>query len=270
MARRTSTAGWSNACATPSGVDVRTPFVLAGHDLDDLDAGAVVPLDDDRLHHLRRVLRRDDGADLELTDGHGRLAPAVLLGAGARLTASPREVAAPTPEVVVHHAVPKGRALDEIVRTLAELGVAEVRPVITDHCESRPAGDRAHSVGGRLRAVAESALQQAQSAHLCRVADPSPLDVTLRDCSSPVVALAAHPGAPTTLGVRLATVSPEVPIHLLIGPEGGLSDRELETLPAAGWTPVRAGSTVLRTVHAAAVLTAAVMALSGRFGDTPP
>lgn len=209
---------------------MRTPFVLTD---DGLDVGAVVRLDEDRLHHLQRVLRRDVGAELDLTDGHGHLVPAALLGEGARL------------------------------------GVAEVRPVITDHTESRPAGDRAHAVGARLRAVAESALQQAQSAHLCRVADPSPLDVTLRDPPGHVVALAAHPDAPTTLGARLATVSPEVPIHLLIGPEGGLSERELEALSAAGWTPVRVGSTVLRTVHAATVLAAAAMAFSGCFGDTP-
>lgn len=248
---------------------MRTPFVLTEHDLDGLDAGAVVGLGEDRLHHLRRVLRRDDGAELELTDGRGHLAPAVLVADGARLTGTPDVVAAPTPEITVHHAVPKGRALDEIVRTLAELGVAEVRPVITDHTESRPTGERARSVGDRLQAVAESALQQAQSAHLCHVADPAPLDVTLRDRPGSVVALAAHPVASTTLGAHMATVSPELPIHLLIGPEGGLSDGELAALTAAGWTPVRAGSTVLRTVHAATVLTAAVLAFSGRFGETP-
>lgn len=247
---------------------MRTPFVLAEHGLDGLAAGAVVPLTEDRLHHLRTVLRRDDGAALELTDGRGHLAPAVLAGEGARVTGEVRSVAAPRPAITVHHAVPKGRALDEIVRTLAELGVAEVRPVITDHTESRPSGERARSVGDRLRAVAESALQQAESAHLCRVADPAPLDVTLRDHQGACVALAAHPGAETTLGAHMATVSTELPIHLLIGPEGGISDRELERLRGAGWTPVRAGATVLRTVHAATVLTAAVLAFSGRFGDT--
>lgn len=264
--RSTSTADWSSGSATPCGADVRTPFVLTEHDLAGLDAGAVVQLGEDRVHHLRRVLRRDDGAELELTDGRGRLAPAELVGEAARLTGAPRVVTAPVPEITVHHAVPKGRALDEIVRTLAELGVAEVRPVITDHTESRPTGDRARSVGDRLRAVAESALQQAQSAHLCLVADPAPLEVTLRDETGSTTALAAHPAAATTLGAHMATVDPEVPIHLLIGPEGGLSDREVEALTGAGWTAVRAGSTVLRTVHAATVLTAAVLAFSGRFG----
>jgi len=268
--RSTSTGGWSNGSATPCGADVRTPFVLAEHGLAGLDAGAVVQLGEDRVHHLRRVLRREDGAELEVTDGRGHLAPAVLLGEAARLTGAPREVAAPVPAITVHHAVPKGRALDEIVRTLAELGVAEVRPVITDHTESRPTGDRVRSVGDRLRAVAASALQQAQSAHLCLVADPAVLDVTLRDHTGPATTLAAHPTARTTLGAHMATVDPEVPIHLLIGPEGGLSDRELEALAGAGWTAVRAGATVLRTVHAATVLTAAVLAFSGRYGGDVP
>lgn len=248
---------------------MRTPFVLVEDALEDLGPGAVVRLSDDRVRHLRTVLRRDDGAELELTDGRGRVAGAVLAGDGARLDARPRVVPAPRPAIVVHHAVPKGRALDEVVRTLAELGVARVQPVITDHTEARPTGDRAHSVGDRLRAVAESALQQAQSAHLCMVGDPAPLDVTLREHPGKTVRLAAHPDASTTLGGRMATVGPEHPIHLLVGPEGGLSDRELGGLSEAHWTPVRAGRTVLRTVHAATVLTAAVLAFSGRFGEPP-
>lgn len=248
---------------------MRTPWVLVDDDLGGLVAGATVPLADDRVHHLRRVLRRDDGDPIEVTDGGGHVAAAVLAGARAQLTDEVRTVPRPSPPITVLHAVPKGRALDEIVRTLAELGVAEVRPVLTEHTESRPTGDRARSVGDRLRAVAESALQQAQSAHICRVADPVRLDVTLRDLTRNAASLVAHPAAETTLGAHMATVSPELPIHLLIGPEGGISDRELEVLVDEGWAPVRAGRTVLRTVHAATVLTAAVLAFSGRFGNPP-
>lgn len=249
---------------------MRTPHVLVGHDLEDLGPGATLPLDPDRLHHLRRVLRRADGSPLQVTDGRGRVAAAVLVGEEARLESVPVVRPAPRPAVVVHHAVPKGRALDEVVRTLAELGVAEVRPVLTERTESRPSGGKARSVGDRLRAVAESALQQAQSAHLCRVGDPAPLAVTQRDHPPDALLLAAHPGAAATLGADLATVSPDREIHLLVGPEGGISDRELGELEAAGWTPVRAGRTVLRTVHAATVLTSAVLALTGRFGEAGP
>ena len=247
---------------------MRTPYVLVAHDLTGLAAGAAVPLPEDRVHHLRTVLRRADGEPVELTDGAGNVADGVLDGDRVRLSGAARAVPPPAPSITVLHAVPKGRALDEVVRTLAELGVAEVLPVLTEHTESRPSGGRARSVGDRLRAVAKSALQQAQSAHICRVADPARLEVTLRDLPRDATSLAAHPTARTTLGAHMATVRPERPIRLLIGPEGGISDRELEMLEAVGWTPVRAGRTVLRTVHAATVLTAAVLALTGRFGNS--
>lgn len=245
---------------------MRTPHVLVSHPLDGVDVGAAVALTEDRVHHLRRVLRRDDGAAVEVTDGAGRVAPARLVGDRVRLTGPVRAIPAPVPAITVLHAVPKGRALDEIVRTLAELGVAQVVPVITDHTEARPTGDRARAVGDRLRAVAASALQQAHSAHLCEVGDPADLALTLRDLPAAATRLAAHPAADVTLGARMATARPEAPIQLLIGPEGGLSEREVADLRASGWTPVLAGDTVLRTVHAATVLVAAVLAFAGRFG----
>lgn len=248
---------------------MRTPHVLVDAELADLGPGVQVTLSDDRVHHLRRVLRRGDGDPLTVTDGRGHVAEAVLLGERARLTAEVERTPPPSPAITVLHAVPKGRGLDEIVRTLAELGVAEVLPVLTEHTEARPTGERARSVGDRLRAVAESALQQAHSAHMCRVADPARLDVTLRDLEGPATMLLAHPAGRDTLGAHMATVRPDLPIRLAIGPEGGFSDDEVETLAAQGWTAVRAGATVLRTVHAATVLTAAVLALSGRFGDSP-
>lgn len=248
---------------------MRTPFVLVPHPLDGLGPGAAVPLPDDRVHHLRKVMRREDGDPLEVTDGAGSVAPGQLVGGEVRLTGPPHRVSAPTPSITVLHAVPKGRALDEIVRTLAELGVAAVRPVLTDHTESRPTGDKARSVGDRLRAVAESALQQAHSAHLMEVGDPVDLAVTLRDLPQDAVRLLAHPAATTTLGAHMATIRPDRPLVLLIGPEGGMAEREVHDLTERGWTAVRAGATVLRTVHAATVLTSAVLALSGRFGDDP-
>lgn len=247
---------------------MRIPYVLVAHALDGLAEGAAVPLPEDRVHHLQTVLRRGDGDPVEVTDGSGNVAEGVLVGEQVRLSTDVRAVPPPVPSITVLHAVPKGRALDEIVRTLAELGVAAVLPVLTEHTESRPTGDRARSVGDRLRAVSDSALQQAQSAHICQVGDPARLEVTLRDLPTDATALVAHPTARATLGAHMATVSPERPIQLLIGPEGGISEAELEGLRAAGWTAVRAGRTVLRTVHAATVLTSAVLALTGRFGKS--
>jgi 16S rRNA (uracil1498-N3)-methyltransferase len=53
---------------------------------------------------------------------------------------------------------------------------------------------------------------------------------------------------------------------LVVGPEGGITDRELATLSAAGGTAVRLGPSVLRTSTAGAAAVAVVSALTSRWG----
>jgi 16S rRNA (uracil1498-N3)-methyltransferase len=52
-------------------------------------------------------------------------------------------------------------------------------------------------------------------------------------------------------------------VELLIGPEGGLDDGEIERAAAAGFTPVRLGPRVLRTETAGLVALAVLQALWG-------
>ena len=68
------------------------------------------------------------------------------------------------------------------------------------------------------------------------------------------------PGSPASLA-GLATTASRV--ELLIGPEGGLDDAELEAATAAGFAPVRLGPRVLRTETAGIVALAVLQALWG-------
>lgn len=244
---------------------MRTPFVIVASSLAATASGTPVALDAEQSHHLGTVLRRGDGDAVTLCDGAGWVAPAVLEGGVAVATADATHRDPPRPALVVHHAVPKGRALDEVVRTLVEIGASAIHPVITDRTESRPSGEKARKVGDRLRSVALSACQQAQSAHLCDVRDPAPLLVTQSDQPSASVRLLAHPAAADAIGPVVRAAGPIEAVELLIGPEGGFSDAEVERARDAGWCVVRAGEGVLRTVHAAPVLAGAVLALIGRY-----
>lgn|GEM_PF-5180708 len=69
--------------------------------------------------------------------------------------------------------------------------------------------------------------------------------------------------APGTVPRAPDTLREDVSVTVVVGPEAGSTDRELETLARAGSTPVRAGRTVLRSVHVVAVVAAAVIALRG-------
>ena len=77
--------------------------------------------------------------------------------------------------------------------------------------------------------------------------------------------LALHESAVTSIPEVLT--EPTDSIALLVGPEGGIGEDELETLVAAGASPVRLGPTVLRTSSAGAVALGAVGVLTPRWRD---
>ncbi|MFW5934127.1 MAG: 16S rRNA (uracil(1498)-N(3))-methyltransferase, partial [Actinomycetota bacterium] len=54
------------------------PYVHLDHPLEGARSGAHVPLDPTAHHHLSRVLRLAPGAPLEVADGRGATASAVL------------------------------------------------------------------------------------------------------------------------------------------------------------------------------------------------
>lgn len=250
---------------------MRTPFVLVEASLADVGRGTRVPLDQDVRHHLGRVLRRGDGDPLELTDGRGHVVDAVLSGDVATCSGPVRRHAPPAPRVRVVHALPKGRALDEVVRTLTELGVAELVPVVTERCVSRLDGDRAAAATQRWQAVADASAQQARRAHRLRVDPVASLDRVVDELArTDGFLLVADPGASVALGAVLRapdTLREDVSVSVVVGPEGGFTDRELSTLTEAGFTAVRAGGTVLRSIHAATVLATAVIALRGGYDE---
>ena len=55
------------------------------------------------------------------------------------------------------------------------------------------------------------------------------------------------------------------PVHIVVGPEGGITEGELTGLVQAGATAVRLGPEVLRTSTAGAVAVAAVSVMTGRW-----
>ena len=70
---------------------------------------------------------------------------------------------------------------------------------------------------------------------------------------------------------NLAALAPPGPrVSLLVGPEGGLSEREIQTARTTGFTPVRLGPRILRTETAPLAAIAAIQALWGDFRATGP
>lgn len=238
-----------------------TPYVHLDVDLSEAVGGGRITLGADDLHHLTTVLRLGAGAPLEVADGGGRSAPAVLGDAAVELAGPVTVVAPPRPYLVLAQALPKGRKLDEILRQACELGVDEVRVIDTARSVVRLDDRKLDRIRARWVAVARAACEQARRPFRPQILGPLPLDRLGRDDE---LLLLAHPDAPGLPTVVDAWQDSDR-LVLAIGPEGGFTDGEVADAVSAGGLAVGLGLTVLRTEHAGAAGLAVLAAATGRW-----
>lgn len=198
----------------------------------DLEAPA---LDEDDLHHVRRVLRVRKGETLRAGDGAGRWRPC-RLGADEvlEICGDVVEVEATSPALTVGIAVTKGAHPELAVQKLTEVGIDRIVPFVAARSVARWEGERAERHVVRLRRVAREAAMQSQRVHLPEVSAVR----DLAEVAARAGAVLAHPGG----GPPSRTMS-----VVLVGPEGGWSDEEL----ALGLPRVGLGTGVLRAETAA-------------------
>ena len=230
--------------------------------VESVSPGPVLLSPEDSRHALRS-LRIRPGEMLTLADGRGAVARGRLAGeqngvAAVEVDEVWRE-ARRKPVVSVALAPPKGDRLVWAIQKLTEIGVDETVLIRTarsvrDWDERR--GERAMD---RLRAVAREAAMQSRQPFIMGLSGPCPLSGAL---DSPSVMLTES--APDRLH-RVLADDPDA-VRVLVGPEGGFTDPEVEEARRAGVAMASLGSNVLRTETAAVVGAALVLARYGRLG----
>ncbi len=170
----------------------------------------------------------------------------------------------PRLRLTVVQALPRER-MEDCIDLLVEVGVAEVRPVITERVVSRPAQDRLSHRVHRWQAVATEAAQLAGRGMIPPVLAPVLLPDALAalDRSSRLIACTFDGDQP----LADLRVDPSVPLALCVGPEGGFGEQDLDTLRRAGAETVHLGARILRTRYAAAVACALLLARAGDLGS---
>lgn len=230
----------------------------------DFIVGGDVVLSEGPARHVARVLRLAEGAPLLLFDGAGREARAVIIDASRKRVVARIEAVAPgTGEspIAVHlgQAISKGDRMDYAIQKAVELGVSAITPLYTEHGDVRLRGEREAKKLAHWQGVVASACEQCGRATLPPVHPPAGLADWLAGRDE-ALRLVLHPGTTGALEQREAPAS----AALLIGPEGGLSEAEVEAALAGGFVPLSLGPRILRTETAPVV---ALSLLQSRFGD---
>ncbi|MBN8617042.1 MAG: 16S rRNA (uracil(1498)-N(3))-methyltransferase [Deltaproteobacteria bacterium] len=233
-----------------------------------LDAGARVPLSSAAGKHAR-VLRLAVGADVVLFDGRGAEAEAILVSTGDAPMAEVRLVRATRERwhVVLVVGVPKAAALDPLLRGATEAGASEIRLFEAERSVVHADGDRAARKLERWARIVEEAARQSERGLVPPLSLHRSLPEAIADrvMDTRLVGLDARRGSDVRLVLR-----PPCPASMLVlGPEGGLTDRELALLESSGAVIARAPLPVLRVETAATLLTG-LAALAVDVADATP
>ena len=238
--------------------------------VDALPADDHTVLDGPEGRHAATVRRLRPGEAVQLSDGRGGLAHAVVAAAGrdtVELTVTRRvSLDPPTPRVLLAQALVKGERGELAVELATEAGVDAVLPWRAARCVARwEQGPRGEKALARWRSTVREAAKQARRPWVPVVEEPVTTAELARRAAGVGVALVLHEAA---VG-RLADLGPQLAgageLLLVVGPEGGVTDAEIAALTAAGARPVRLGPEVLRASTAAAVALGALGALTSRW-----
>jgi 16S rRNA (uracil1498-N3)-methyltransferase len=230
-------------------------------------AGDTVDLDGAEGRHAVVVRRIRAGEQLMLTDGEGTAATGTVAETATsalRLAVERVEVLEPArPRLVVVQAIAKGDRGELAVEMLTEVGADVVVPWAASRSVAVWRGERAAKSLAKWRSTAREAAKQSRRAWFPTVADPvgtPEVAALLRDSVLPVV---LHEGG--SVPVAALDVPAEGDIVVVVGPEGGISDQELEAFAEAGARPARLGPSVLRTSTAGVAAGAALLSRTGRW-----
>ncbi|WP_044407998.1 16S rRNA (uracil(1498)-N(3))-methyltransferase [Thiomicrospira microaerophila] len=235
----------------------------------DLQPGLVVNLNKDQAHYALTVLRLKNAHPVQVFDGLGQQIDGVLqiLSRRDAQVLLGEHLERPNTEsplnTLLLQGISRGERMDYSLQKAVELGVTEIQPLFTDRCEVRLDADKAEKRRQQWQALVISACEQSGRAQVPIVHAPVTLEHWIGQLTQPAQGLVLDPYAQQTLQT-ISKPSHLQAFALLVGPEGGLTDMEVQLAQNAGLTAIRLGSRILRTETAAPVI---LSLLQAQWGD---
>ncbi len=232
---------------------VDAPLSLGRHELPETQA-----------HYMARVLRLAVGDKVQLFDGSGVefLGELVEVSKKTVFVALHEQIAGLAESPLHLHlgqGLSRGERMDWAIQKATELGVSAITPIVSERCEVRLKDERADKRLAHWRQIAISACEQCGRSVLPVIHPPLTLVEWLAQTDA-ALKLVLHPVAePLTSHEKPASLA------FLIGPEGGLSDAEVQQAQKAGFLAARLGPRVLRTETAPVVALSVAQQLWGDF-----
>ena len=227
--------------------------------------GDLFYIDGSDFNHIKNVLRMRVGDGLLVSSlGKSHLCEIESLDgdtATVRITQENYRSTELPVEIILYQGLPKADKLELIIQKTVELGVSKIVPVEMNRCVVKLDEKKKNAKVSRWQAIAESAAKQSKRTVIPEIGNVLSYRQMLEEAKDLDLFLVPYENKDGMAATKasLSKIKSGMKIGLLIGPEGGFEEAELEAATAAGGEAISLGSRILRTETAAITATAMCM-----------
>ena len=220
-----------------------------------------VCLPESTFHHWVRVLRAQVGAEAILFNGKGGEYEVTLhdiqkKSATVQVNSFNPDNRTPIYQVTLGQVMSKGDRMDYAIQKATELGVSSIQLLVSERCEMRLKYERDQKKIEHWQQVAIAACEQCGMNIVPQILQPLSLEEWLAQTST--IDATKLVLAPAKQNITFASPFPSA-FYLLIGPEGGLSEAEIQLSNQQGFKSWTLGKRILRTETAPVVALSALL-----------
>ena len=235
------------------------------------ETGASVRLAAEDAKHAAQVMRMQPGETFYAIDEAGcRFLAELAEVSKAECTALLHEKLSdnePDVKITVYQGLPKADKMELVVQKLTELGAARLVPVKMERCVVKLDEKDGKKRQDRLQKIAREAAKQCKRGGCLEVSEPKTWKQLHEEFKTHDLFMTPWENAD---GFGMKAAHEQFPdaksIGIVVGPEGGMSENEVQALEQLGAKTVTLGPRILRTETAAIAAAAMTMLLWGDLG----
>ena len=210
------------------------------------------------VNHIKNVLRMKPGEKIRVSNQKGQDYFCSIIELGddfvqADILDSEAANTELSSKIYLFQALPKGDRMETVVQKAVELGVHEIIPVAMKYCVVKLDAKKAENKRKRWQAIAESAAKQSKRSLIPVVHEVMSFKEALsyaKECKVNLVPYENERGMEATKEAVLELKKDDT-ISVMIGPEGGFSEEEIELVKEENMKIISLGKRILRTDTAA-------------------
>jgi 16S rRNA (uracil1498-N3)-methyltransferase len=223
--------------------------------------GKTAELDSDNSHHLNKVLRFPVGKNITVFNGDGFDYTALVQESkkttSLKVISKARNNTESKLDLTLAQGIAKGEKMDFLIQKAVELGVTRIIPMKLERCVVRLSDETVQKKSDHWQKIANHACEQSGRSVIVSLSDPLSLEELLEETNHNGFVL--HHRAKISLSQLKETSKATI----LIGPEGGLTEKEVSDSEVAGYQSILIGKRVLRTETASLAAIANMQLLWG-------